>query len=144
MLPSAQIAELLTEEVTNMENSCTSGSKVLLYSCSGAANTGYLADQIARKLFADGVGKMTCLAAVGTGNSGFIEAARTADLVVVIDGCPVSCGKQIMDKLGIRQLHVATTDIGIEKGKTAITADVIDNVTEKVRTLICEKLKPVE
>jgi len=108
-----------------MEDSCTSGSKVLLYSYSGAANTGYLADQIARKLFADGVRKMTCL-------------------VVVIDGCPVSCGKQIMDRLGIRHVHVSTTDFGIEKSKTAITAEVIDNVTEKVRTLICEKLKPVE
>ena len=127
-----------------MESSCTSGSKVLLYSCSGAANTGYLADQIARKLFADGVGKMTCLAAVGAGNSAFIEATRTADLVVVIDGCPVSCGKQIIGKLGVRHVHVSTTDFGIEKSKTAVTGEVIDNVTEKVRTLICEKLKPVE
>lgn len=127
-----------------MEGSCTSGLNVLFYSCSGAANTGYLADQIARKLFAGGVGKMTCLAAVGAGNSGYVEAARTADLVVVIDGCPVSCGKQIMDRLGIRHLHVATTDLGIEKGKTAITADVIDSVTEQVRAVICEDLKRVK
>lgn len=87
---------------------------------------------------------MTCLAAVGAGNSGYVEAARTADLVVVIDGCPVSCGKQIMDRLGIRHLHVATTDLGIEKGKTAITADVIDSVTEQVRAVICEDLKRVK
>jgi uncharacterized metal-binding protein len=32
-----------------MECSCTSGSSVLLYSCSGAANAGYLADQVARR-----------------------------------------------------------------------------------------------
>jgi len=42
-----------------------SGKKsVLLYSCSGAANIGSLADQAARKLFADEVGKTTCLASV--------------------------------------------------------------------------------
>jgi len=32
-----------------MEGSCTSRLNVLLYSCSGAANTGYLADQVGRR-----------------------------------------------------------------------------------------------
>lgn len=128
-----------------MECSCNSGKKsVLLYSCSGAANTGNLADQVARKLFADGVGKMTCLAAVGAGNSGFVQSARNADLVVVIDGCPVACGKQIMDKLGIRHVHIATTDFGVEKSKTVITADVIDHVSEQVREVICDELSHVQ
>jgi len=54
--------------------------------------------------------------------------------------CPVSYGKQIMDKLGIRHVHVATTDFGIERSKTLITADVIDSVTEKVKTVIREEL----
>jgi len=66
-----------------MENSCTSGLNVFLYSCSGAANMGYLAAHIGRKLFADGAGKMACLAAVEASNSRFVESVRTADLVVV-------------------------------------------------------------
>jgi len=45
-----------------------------------------------------------------------------------------------MDKLGIRHVHVATTDFGIERSKTLITADVIDSVTEKVKTVIREEL----
>jgi uncharacterized metal-binding protein len=49
-----------------MECSCISVTKsVLLCSCSGAANTGNLADQVALRLSAGGAGKMTCLAAVG-------------------------------------------------------------------------------
>lgn len=32
-----------------MECSCTSGSNVLLYSCSGMASTGYLAVQVAQR-----------------------------------------------------------------------------------------------
>lgn len=49
-----------------MECSCISVKKsALLFSCSGAANTGNLADQVARGLSADGAGKMICLAAVG-------------------------------------------------------------------------------
>jgi uncharacterized metal-binding protein len=31
-----------------MEGSCTSGSNVQPFSCSGGASTGYLADQVAR------------------------------------------------------------------------------------------------
>ena len=49
-----------------------------------------------------------------------------------------------MDRLGIRHVHVATTDFGVEKRKTLIKADVIDSVAEKVRTLICEELNHVE
>jgi len=56
----------------------------------------------------------------------------------------LSCGKEIMDRLGIRHVHVATTDFGVEKRKTLIKADVIDSVAEKVRTLICEELNHVE
>lgn len=32
-----------------MEGSCTSGSNIQPYSCSGGASTGYLADQVARR-----------------------------------------------------------------------------------------------
>ncbi len=52
---------------------CGSDRKVnLVYACSGAANTGNLADQAARKLASVGFGSMTCLAAVGADLSGFI------------------------------------------------------------------------
>jgi uncharacterized metal-binding protein len=122
-----------------------SGKKsVLLYSCCGATDIGHLADQIARQLAADGAGRVACLAAVGAGNSGFVQSARSADLAVAIDGCAMACGKQILDRLGIRHLHVAVTDFGVERGKTIVTGNVIDSVTEKVRTAICEELKHVE
>ena len=58
--------------------------------------------------------------------------------------CKLVCGKQIMDKHGVRHVHVSTTGFGIEKSKTAVTAEVVDNGAEKVRTLICEKLKPID
>ena len=47
------------------------------------------------------VGSMTCLAALGAEESGYVESARRADRNVVIDGCPVSCGAKIYAKLGI-------------------------------------------
>jgi len=64
------------------------GKIKLLYACSGAANTGYLADNVSRRLAKIGIGRMTCMAAVGAGLSGFVESARAAGENLVIDGCP--------------------------------------------------------
>ncbi len=120
-----------------MSCACSSGDSTLLYACSGAANTGYLADQVARALAKDGAGKMTCLAALGANLSGFIESARGADHNIVIDGCPVGCGKRIFESLAIPFEHFATTQYNVEKGKTVITGEIIMDVTSRVKESIC-------
>ena len=104
----------------------------LIYACSGAANTGLLADQVMRALSRSGVGSSTCLAAMGAGLSGFIESARGATANVVIDGCKVACGKRIFEKNGLPFRHFVMTDYGVEKGKTAITGELIEVVSERV------------
>lgn len=118
-----------------MACSCSCGGDTatkLVYACAGAANTGYLADQVARKLNREGAGDMTCLAAVGAGLSGFIESAKSADKNIVIDGCPVACGKKIFEGKGLSFTHFVTTDFGVEKKKTEITQEVIDRVTGEI------------
>ena len=113
-----------------MEECCCGKNQTttLIYACSGAANTGLLADQVARRLARDGIGKMTCLAAMGAGLSGFLESARTVDENLVLDGCPVACGKAIFEKAGIPFRHHMMTEFGVEKGKTPITEEVIERV----------------
>jgi uncharacterized metal-binding protein len=118
-----------------MACSCSCGGDTatkLVYACAGAANTGYLADQVARKLNRDGAADMTCLAAVGADLSGFIESAKSADKNVVIDGCPVACGKKIFESKGLHFAHFVTTDFGVEKKKTVITQEVIDRVAGEI------------
>jgi uncharacterized metal-binding protein len=113
---------------------CGGNGKVrLIYACSGAANTGFLADQVARMLMKAGAGKMTCLAAVGAGLSGFVESARAAGENLVVDGCPVACGKEIFEKAGIPFRHILMTGYGVEKGKTPITLELIDEVAGHIR-----------
>ena len=112
--------------------SCGCGGVKLIYACSGAANTGYLADTVSRKLMKDGAGKMTCLAAIGAELSGFIESAKCAEKNIVIDGCPVACGKKIFDNLNLPFEHFTITDLGVEKGKTEITPEVISRVTDEI------------
>jgi len=115
--------------------SCGDEKVKLIYSCSGAANTGYLADSVSRKLMKDGIGSMTCLAAVGAELSGFIESAKSAENII-IDGCPVACGKKIFDKLSLPYKHYIMTAFEVEKGKTEITVDVINRVTEEIADII--------
>jgi uncharacterized metal-binding protein len=71
------------------------------------------------------MGRMTCLAAVAATLSGFVESARAAGGNVVVDGCPMACGKSIFDSLGIPYRHLTMTDFGVEKGRTVITPESI-------------------
>lgn len=108
----------------------------LIYACSGAANTGLLADQVMRTLNRDNVGSSTCLAAMGADLSGFLESARNATRNIVLDGCKVSCGAKIFQKNGIAFQHYVMTDYDVEKGKTAITGDLIEAVAERIEGLV--------
>jgi uncharacterized metal-binding protein len=117
------------------DNCCGADKPVtLIYACSGAANTGYLADQVARGLAQEGPGKMTCLAAMSAGLSGFLESARSAGKNLVIDGCSVSCGKTIFETLGIPFEQHIMTDHGVEKGKTPVTGDLIEEVKAALKS----------
>ena len=55
--------------------SCSSAPK-LIFSCSGAADVGELADQAARRLTREGSGKMFCLAGIGGQVEGIIKSKR--------------------------------------------------------------------
>lgn len=109
-----------------------------IYSCAGAANTGFLADQVARILNRDKIGDRTCLAAVGSDFSGFIESARGTTRNIVIEGCPVGCGKKTFEARGLPFEHSVTTSFDVVKGKTPITSDVIERVTESIKGKIEE------
>lgn len=113
---------------------CGCGGKTrIMYACSGAADVGEIADGTARKLRAEGYGKMSCLAAIGAGLSGFIESAKAADENLVIDGCAVGCAKKVFDQKGISCRYVVLTELGLEKGKTPATAETIAGVCGKIK-----------
>lgn len=109
-----------------------SGKTRIMYACSGAADVGEIADTAVRKLRSDGYGKMTCLAAIGAGLSGYIESAKAADENLAIDGCPVGCAKKILEQKGIAFRSVVLTELGLEKGKTPATTEVVSTVCDKI------------
>lgn len=100
------------------EDSRASDKTALIFSCSGAANVGEIADEAYRRLMFDGRGEMYCLNGLGGQIDEFIDKTRAADVVLVVDGCDKACGKAVMQRCGIEEFrYVRVTDLGIEKAK---------------------------
>ncbi|HOQ31505.1 MAG TPA: putative zinc-binding protein [Candidatus Hydrogenedens sp.] len=120
-----------------MQCNCSNEEGVtLIYSCSGVANTGLIADRVMRNLVREKVCRGSCLSGVASDASGFIQSALAANKNVVIDGCSVACGKKIFEKREIPFEHIVITDLGVEKGKTIVTDELVQQMTEVIKEKI--------
>jgi uncharacterized metal-binding protein len=110
------------------------GTVTILLPCSGAADTGEIADRAARKFAQGGCAGMFCLAGIGANLSGFIASAKGADRLLVIDGCNLDCARKTLAEKGITEniIHVRVTDLGFVKGKSPATAERIDAVAAEL------------
>ena len=121
---------------SNSQCNCQSGSK-LIFSCSGAADVGGIADRAARQLTSDQVGKMYCLAGIGGRVQGVIETTRAAERILVIDGCPQECARKTLEQAGFTEFqHVKLVDLGLLKGASAPTDENIRLVANKGAELL--------
>lgn len=113
----------------NAESCACSSAPKLIFSCSGAADVGAISDLAARKLTADGVGKMYCLAGVGGHISGIVASTEAASMILAIDGCPLDCARQTLEQAGLSEfVHLRLTDHGMVKGQSAPTEERIAQV----------------
>lgn len=116
---------------TKSNCSCNSNDKIVL-ACSGASDLGEMSDIIARKLRANGMYKMNCLAKVGFRDSKTIEDFSNAELLI-IDGCPIDCGKKSLEQAGIsnaKQFRI--TDLGFSKGNCPCTTENINKIYNEI------------
>lgn len=103
--------------------------------CSGASDLGQLSDLVSRKLRDNQVRKMNCLAMVAIGNEPLISSLKLSN-VLVIDGCPVDCGRKILEQAGMTSfVHLRLTDLGYVKGKTSVTEATTQEIYEKAELL---------
>ena len=70
---------------TSKDCACSAAPK-LIFSCSGAADVGEVADRAARELTRKGEGKMFCLAGIGGRVSGIMATTQAAARILAIDG----------------------------------------------------------
>lgn len=121
---------------TGCSCACSAGPK-LIFSCSGAADVGELADQTARKLTRNGSGKMFCLAGIGGRVSGIVKSTEAAASILAIDGCALDCARKSLEEAGFKRInHLRLTDLGFEKGNTDITAETIALVADKAKLVL--------
>jgi uncharacterized metal-binding protein len=114
-----------------------SGPAVLVYSCSGSADVGEIADRAARRLDAEDKAWMSCLAGIGGRVSGLMASAAAASALLAIDGCPLDCAKKTLELAGFTNVkHVRVTDLGFKKGKTPASEDAIRQVVDTAAALL--------
>jgi uncharacterized metal-binding protein len=99
---------------------CTCGQnekKRIIFPCAGQANTGQLTNLAAIQLTEEGYGSIACVALLATGAEGLVTNAKNVDEVLVLDGCPMLCGKKIAEAQGVPVgQHLVVTGLGIAKG----------------------------
>lgn len=125
-------------ETTKCSCEVTPGN-VMILACSGGSNVGQLSNQVAVELTVEGCGRMYCLAGIGGRLSGFVQSAKDAPAVVVIDGCEIGCAKATMESAGVPfgSYIVISKDLGIEKNKNFnLSREDIDRVKSAVKALI--------
>ncbi len=121
-----------------MSNECAcSVAPKLIFACSGAADVGAISDQAARKLAREGAGKMFCLAGVGGRVSGIMKTTESASAILAIDGCALDCVRNCLEQAGFTVFeHLRLTDLGFEKGQSAVTDEAVERVAARGRELL--------
>ncbi|HOM18598.1 MAG TPA: putative zinc-binding protein [Thermoguttaceae bacterium] len=116
---------------SGVQCACASAPR-LVFSCSGASDVGHLTDLAARELAKQGVGQMCCLAGIGGRVSGFMASVESAAAVLVLDGCPLDCGRRTMEQAGFKDfVHLRVTDLGFQRGQSPPTPERIQTVVQQ-------------
>lgn len=118
---------------------CCSGKKEetkrIVYACAGCSDVGEVSDLVSRKLRKEGYAQPTasCLAGIGAKIDSFINAAKTVDEIITVDGCGVACAKKIIENIGITPKAFILTDWGLEKGNTPVTETLISDLSTRIQ-----------
>lgn len=115
-------------------------AEIMVFACSGGgANVGQIANSSALEITKEGKAKMYCLAGLGGHIPGIIEATKQAKKIIVVDGCPVSCAKKMVEHVGITvNDYIIITEEGIEK--TPGQFNITDDEIQKIKDLIQDKI----
>lgn len=108
----------------------------LVITCSGAADVGYISDQVGRLLMKNNHCKMSCMALFASCNDEKINKLKNKN-ILVIDGCKEDCGKKVMEKRGIdKYTWLRLTDMGYEKGKITTSNVTIKNIHDNALQML--------
>ena len=123
-----------------MANECLcNAASCLIFPCSGAADVGAIADQAARRLTGEGVGRMYCLAGIGGRVSSIMKTTKAASVILAISGCELDCAKRCLENAGFSGFkHFRVTDLGLKKGASPPTDERVKQVMEAARKFLLD------
>ena len=111
-----------------------------IVACSGASNTVSYSDLVSRKLMQEGAAKMLCLARFSVDEKFAEKSKEEYSNIIVLDGCPINCAEETLKHRGITNYkHINTTDFEIVKGKTPVTEEKINEITDFIKNSIGSK-----
>lgn len=88
----------------------------LVYSCSGCSSAAQLANALAIRLDREKLAEMSCIAGIGGDVRALVKTAQARRKILVLDGCPLHCAKQCLDRHGIApNIHIDLSQAGIKK-----------------------------
>ena len=114
-------------------------SAKIIFSCSGASDTGEIGDRAARRLRLWDVGKMSCLSGIAGLTENILQTAQAASKIMMIDGCNCDCGRKTLERAGLDKFaHLRVTDLGMEKGRSPLTPENIEKVVHAGKARLSE------
>ena len=110
--------------------------KLLLFTCYGGCATGVSASKACIKIWEehpDDV-KIGCLPAVAIPWK-FAEIVKNSEKRILIDACPVQCGKVLVEKEGMTMDHYIelSSALGIKKEKKLPSEDLQEKIYQFIR-----------
>lgn len=98
----------------------TAKPKIIVYSCSGASSAAQMANWIAIALDRRGLAEMSCIAGVGGGVKALVTKAGSAEIIISVDGCPLSCVEHCLGKEGLKStVRYDLSQLGVPKKQHA-------------------------
>lgn len=115
-ISSPAIAETNPESGVKPNFKATYSALPLVYSCSGCSSAAQLANSLAIRLDREKLAEMSCIAGVGGDVRSLVRTAQAQRKILVLDGCPLHCAKQCLDRHGIApSLHIDLSKMGVRK-----------------------------
>ncbi len=127
----------MAEKGSSCSGTCGNGAPTLIASCSGRSNVGQIANRVMVEVDRAGAAKSFCISGVGAGLSGFVESAK-AGRVIMVDGCPMQCGKKVLEKIQVEpSRYFVVTELGIKK------EDTVDDLDAGVKAVLGQVMSNV-
>ena len=77
----------------------------IVLTCGGAANVGLIGYLAAVELTKEGKARMCCITPVGAKIPFYVDIAKRAKKIIVLNGCENQCAKKVVEQAGVKIDH---------------------------------------